>query len=151
MTTLQLFDFFYFEHHQPVVQEDLIAGVHLLADAFIGDGDARLVAFHVFCGEGEGVALLQKDLAVLERFNAEFGSLGIQHDGKGNVLLIAHLFDRCDLFCVVFISPVRKVDAGNVHAGVRHCGDGLFRFRCRTERTDDLCFFHINSSGKIFL
>lgn len=144
----RLFDLRHLEHHQSVVQQDLVAGVHLFADALIGDGDARLVAFHVFGGKGEGIAFFQKDLALFERLDAEFGTLGVQHDGEGDIFFVAHFFDGGDLFCMIFIGAVREIDAGDVHAGVRHGGDDLFRLRSGTERADDLCFFHKNSSGK---
>ena len=143
---LGLFDFFHLKNHQTVVEKDLVPGVHLLADALVGNGDARLVALDLLGRKCKSVPFLQKDFAVPKGLDAEFRTFGIEQDGKRNVFLLAHLFDGCDFFRMIFISSVREIDARDVHSGIRHGADDFFGLGSGSQRADDLGLFHTISS-----
>ena len=141
-----LFDLFHFKDHQPVVEKDLVPGVHLFADALIGYGDARLVALDLLGRESERISFLQKDFAVPKGLDAEFRTFCIKQDGKRNIFLLAHLFDRCNFFRMIFICSVREIDARDIHSGIRHGADDFFGLGRRSQRADDLGLFHTISS-----
>ena len=87
-------------------ESDLVPRIHVLADSLVGDGDARLISFDLFCRESELVALFEVDFSVSERPDAEFRTFGIEQDGKGDLFLVADLFDHGDLFCMLLMRTV---------------------------------------------
>ena len=86
----------YLEGQKAVVDQDRIARIHFLGQILIADGNDRFIPFHLFGCEGELAAFLQIDLSVLEGADAEFRTLGVQHDGNRQMELFTDLLDRID-------------------------------------------------------
>ena len=130
------------EHHKAVVHQDPVPYGQVLNEALIGDGDPGLVALHILGGEGEGVAVVQVDLSVLEGLDPVLGALGVQHDGDGQAQLLPDLFDEVHLFLLLLMGAVGEIQPGHVHAGQAHLGQGLLVLAGRADGADDLCFAH---------
>src|SRR5699024_4496462 len=77
---------------QAVVQHDAAAGLDVVGQVFIGDGDDVPGALNVTGGEGEGLAGLQGLGPVFELLEADLGALGVQQGGHGLVQLLADGF-----------------------------------------------------------
>ena len=139
---VRLFDFDDFEHDEAVVQEDLVADIHLLADALVGHRDPRLVAHDLFRREGERRALFQRDFLVAEGADAEFRSFGVKHDGQGDLARFPNVLDDLDFLGVIFVRAVGEIQPRHVHARVVERGNDFFFLARRSERADDFCLFH---------
>ena len=56
--------------------------------------------------------------------------------------LFPYLFNQLDLFKMLLVGAVRKVEAGYIHAGFTHPGQSLFIRAGRADGTYDLGFSH---------
>ena len=136
------FDCQHAEAHKAVVDKNRIAGLKLLGEVLVAHGDDRAVAFNIPCCKGEKVAVVNVHLAGFERACAVFGALGVEHDGDGEVKLLAHLLNHADLGKLLFMRAVGKIEAGNVHARPAHGGKNAGVTAGRSDGRDDFCFFH---------
>ena len=82
-------------------------------------------------------------LAGFERACAVFGALGVEHDGDGEVKLLAYLLNHADLGKLLFVRAVGKIEAGNVHARPAHGGKYAGVTAGRADGRDDFCFSHV--------
>ena len=101
--------------------------------------------------ERELVAFAQRDAAVLEGADAVLRPFRIQHDGDGQVQLLAQALDRFNPGEVFGMVTVRKIEPGYVHARKEHLAQRLFAFARGADGADDLCLAHKkppNESGK---
>ena len=130
------------EAHQPVVDENRIARAQLLCKVFIAHGDNRGASLHVAGGKGEKISVVDMDLAVFECAGPVLGSLGVEHDGNGQIQLLADFFDHVDLCQLLFVRAVGKIEAGNVDARLAHGGKNSRVTAGRTDGSDNFCFSH---------
>ena len=89
------------ERQQAVVEQHAVAGVEVVDQTGVVDRHARLVAFDVVHRQRKRLALFEHDLAVLERADAVFRALRVQHDRDWEAELLAHALDRLDLAVVL--------------------------------------------------
>ena len=130
------------EAHQPVVDENRIARAQLLCKVFIAHGDNRGASLHVAGSKGEKISVVDMDLAVFECAGPVLGSLGVEHDGNGQIQLLTDLFDHVDLCQLLFVRAVGKIEAGNVDARLAHGGKNSRVTAGRTDGSDNFCFSH---------
>ena len=102
--------------HQAVIDEDGGAFLDIARQVGVGDGGALGVAHHALGKQSKGLALLELDLSVFKRFQTDFRTLGIQHDGDGQVQLPPERLDAADVVQMRFVRSMRKVEPGYVHA-----------------------------------
>ena len=138
------FDALDLEADKPVIHKDRIAGDKLLRQTRIADAHDVLVADELPGGEGERRAVGKVDPAGLKRADAVFRTFRVEHDGDGQTQLFADLFDHVDLFLVLFVRAVRKVQARDVQPRAAHGGERFFIVTGGTDGTDDLGFSHGN-------
>ncbi len=139
---LAVYDLHHVQRQQAVGQQHAVAGFQVVGQALVVDGHAGLVAGHVVHAQREHLALLQRDLAVLEGLDAVFRALGVQHDGDGLIQALPHLLDVGDLLGVLLVGAVGEVDAGHVHARLHHRREGLGRLAGGADGADDLGLAH---------
>ena len=130
--------------HQAIVHQNPVADAQIVDQSLVIDADSGLVALHLVGGEGEGVALPDGDLALLEGADAVLGALGIQHDAQRHPQLAADLLDQVDLLLVLGVGTMGEIQTGHVHAGFDHLGQSLLVFGGRADGADDFCFTHRN-------
>ena len=82
----------------------------------IGDGSTFGVSHHALGHQREGLPLPELNLAVFERLQANLGTLGIQHDGDGQVQLPPERLDAVDVVEMRFMRAMREIEPGHVHA-----------------------------------
>ena len=89
---------------------------------------------------------MQHYLAVFKCAYSEFGTLRIEHDGKGNLHFVAHPFYCIHLFKMLFVRSVRKVEPCDIHARLNHLGKNFLAFAGGTQSAYNFGFFHITNS-----
>ena len=136
------FDRQHAEAHKAVVDKNRIAGLKLLGEVLVAHGDDRAVAFNIPCCKGEKVAVVDMHLASFERAGAVFGALGVEHDGDGEVKLLAYLLNHADLGKLLFVRAVGKIEAGNIDTRPAHGGKNAGVTAGRSDGCDDFCFSH---------
>ena len=125
-----------------VAQKDHVAGLKILHQVFIADRNAMLVADDFFGGEGEFLSLHERYLPLFKGADAVLGPLRVEHDGDGQIQLLAQLFDAFNARQLLRVRAVRKIEPRHVHAGQAHLPQGFFAFRRGTDRADDLRLAH---------
>ena len=136
------FDALNFKAHEPVIDQNRVAGDKLLRQTCIADAHDVLVADELLGGEGERRAVGQVDPAALKRADAVFRTFRVEHDGDGQTQLFADLFDHVDLCQLLFVRAVGKIEAGNVDARLAHGGKNSRVTAGRTDGSDNFCFSH---------
>ena len=101
-----------------VVDQDAVAGPQLPRHARVGDGHGVFVALDLPRGQGEGRALLQEGLAVLEVLDADLGAARVQQDRQGHVLLLPNALEAVHRLLMVGMRAVGEVQPRHVHAAV---------------------------------
>lgn len=114
-----------------VAEQNFIAWDEVLHEPFVADGNAVFVANDFIGCERELVAFAQRDAAVLEGADAVLRPFRIQHDGDGQVQLLAQALDRFNPGEVFGMVTVRKIEPGYVHARKEHLAQRALRFRTR--------------------
>ena len=118
-------DGIHLQGHQAVVDEDLLAGLELLVELFIGHGDMGAVPHLVPGGEGEGVAGLQTDGFLGEGPDADLRPLGVQNGGHGTPHGVPDGLEQGEPLQVLLVAPVGEVEPGRVHPGADQGADHL--------------------------
>ena len=93
---------------------------------------------------GEGIRLPGNDLdRRVEQPETDLGTLGVEHDGGGELQLVAYLAEAGDHFGVAFVRAVGEVHAGNVQPGEKKLTHDLFAAAGGSDGADDLGSSHI--------
>ena len=133
--------------HEAVVDEDPVAGREVVGQPPVADRDDALVPDHVLPGgEGEVRPVLQRDLPVAEGADAVLRSLGVEHDGDGEIQLFPHGLDHVDLLLVLLVRAVGEVEARHVQARPAHGPEDGGVFARGADGADDLGLTHGISS-----
>lgn len=128
--------------HEPVVDEDMVAGRDVSRQPFKIHGDALLIADDVFAVEGKGRARLERDLALGKRFDSELRPFRIEQDRDGNLQTLANFLDDIDTSLMIFVRSVREIESCDVHAGAAEFFDHFRAFARRSDSADDFGFSH---------
>ena len=128
---------------QAVVQHDAAAGLDVVGQVLIGDGDDVLGALHLAGGEGEGLAGLQRLGTVLKILQADLGALGVQQGGDGLVQLLTDGLQSIETALVLLVGAVGKVEAGDVHPVLNQPPQHAFLVGGGAQGADDLGFAHM--------
>ena len=99
-------DFLHFKNDQPIVDQHRVAHGKIMGQPCIADGNDRLVTVNLPCRKGEQIAVLQHDLLIFKRANAEFRPLGVEHDGNRKVQFLSHLADHVEFLLMLFMRSV---------------------------------------------
>ena len=126
--------------HQAVVDEDGGSLMDIARQLGIGDGGALRVAHNALGAQRKGLPLHQLHLAVFKRFQADFRALGIQHNGNGQVQLLADGLDAVDVMQMRFVRAMGKVQPGHIHAGEDQLPQDRILLGGRAQRAYDLGF-----------
>ena len=137
-----VFDLHHVERHQAVVDQDAGAGLDVVRQAVIGDGNDRIVAFDIAGGQGEFLPLHDFDFAVLVCLGPDLRPLGIEHDADRHAKRRARGLYGVHARLVLLVGAVAEVHTGNVHARLNHFGQD--RVGRGAERANNLCFTHRN-------
>ena len=129
--------------HQAVINQDAAAGDHVPRESLVGDGSLLLGPHHLAGGEGKGSAASQLDAPPLKIPQANLRSLGIQQGGNGQPQLRPQLPHQPQLFQVLLVAAVGKVEAADVHSQQHHFAQGHLVAGGWAKGADNLCFSHI--------
>jgi hypothetical protein len=122
-----------------VVEQQRVAGLDVVAQARIGDADARLVArCVVVAGERERRAGGEGHLAVGEARYADLRTLQVLQDSEGTPARVRDGADACHVRLVDLALAVREVQPEDVDARVDEVVDAPLVAGRGTERGDDL-------------
>ncbi len=138
------FDGGHFHTDQAVVHQDGVANGQIAGEAFISHSNDFIVADNgLVCSEREGLARFQRNVVAAFQFNGtNFWTFGIQQDCCFFTGLAHHVAQVLDALTVFSIVTVREVQTHNVHAGVQHFGQHLFRFGFRADGANNFRLFH---------
>ncbi|MNX41436.1 hypothetical protein D3C86_718380 [compost metagenome] len=130
-----------FQLHTAVVQQQDVAGHHVVWQTLVVDADLLLAAFTLAEGgiEHEFVTDGEVDLAILEGGNADLGALQVPHDGHMTAQLggdFTHLVGAQDM---IFRSAVREVHPHHVGTGADDPLEDAVAIGRRTECGYNLC------------
>ena len=142
-------DLLHLEGDEAVVDEDAGAGLYVVRQAGVGDGDDALVALDVAGGQGKGLAVLDLDLAVFIGLGPDLRALCVKHDANGQAELCAAGLDLVHTLLMLLVRAVAEVQAGDVHARLHHALEHLVVVGRRAERTDDFRSAHHNRSTSL--
>ena len=139
--------------HQAVVNENFLAGAHLLVKFGVGDGDHLPAALHLPGGKGEGVARLQGDGLGGEGLDADLRPLGVQNGGHGIAHGVPDGFEQIQPAQMLLMVAVGKIKAGRVHAVENEGADHLLVVDRGAQGADNFGFSHnqISSCGKLVI
>ena len=122
---------------EPVVDQDVVAGLEHLADHRRQDGQLSVHA-SVLASRDDDLVAVGEQHRRLELADAELGPLqvGDQRDRPAHLLL--RLPDHARVLGVLLVRPVREVEACAVHPSLRERDHTLLGRARRAERDDDL-------------
>ena len=128
------------QHQLTVVEQQHIAGTHVLRQTLVGDADGGLVAGagverNVEC---EGVAFVQDDLALREALDADLRALQVAEHRDPFADLLRNRAHHLDALGVRLRVAVREVDAHDVRAGAQHVRQHFGIVGGRAECREDL-------------
>ena len=126
-----------------VVDEDAVTHLELGGKIGVGHGYAGRITLDLASGQREGVSGIQVDFAILERADADLGTLGVQHDRGRLAQSLAHAAEGLDDLLVGRVITVGEVETSNVHARLEHLGHDPLGGGGRAEGTYDLGFQHM--------
>ncbi len=142
---------FHGEAHQPVVQEDGVAGLHVLGELGIGDGAAGLISGEIVGSESKALACFQGDGAGLEGAQPDFRALGVQHGCHGQIQLTAQGFQHLKTAQVLLVAAVGEVEAGHIHTRQKHLPQHALPVGSRAKGTYYLGFPYHNKISLSFI
>ena len=140
---LRALDALNLEDDEAVVHEHTVARLEIVRHARVAHGDDAVVALHVARGERERIAVAQGDLAVLEGADTVLRALRVEHDGDGEIQLLAHGLDHVDLLLVFFMGAVGKIQTRHIEPLEAHAAKYLRAVARRSDGADDLGFSHV--------
>ena len=126
-----------------IVEQDLIAGLHVLGQHRVRGGDAALVAEDGLGGDRELGAEPELHLAGLELAGPDLGALQIEEHGDRSAAALGLGAHDPEHLGVIFVGAVGEVEARHAHAGFDELAD---TFRSRgggAEGADDLRAGHL--------
>ena len=133
---------------QPVVNQNLLAGGHLLVQPGIGDGDPGGGAGHVLHREGEGLPGGEVHRLGLEALDADLRALGVQNGGDGAAHPVPDGLQAVQPLQVFRVAAVGKVEPGAVHAALDEGDDQLLAVYGGAQGTDN---FRLSQHMKFLL
>ena len=134
------------EDDQPVVHQDPVTHLQVFRQTLIADGNNLLIPDHLARCKGKAVPVPECDFPVLESPDAILRTLGVQHDGNRQFEFLPDRLDHVDLFLVLLMGAVGKVQARNIEPLQAHFPEDLGVFTGRADRADDFCFPHVTDS-----
>ena len=112
-----------------VVDEQPVAGLHLLRQLGVGAGDPVLRTEDLVAGDDHGVAGAPLDLRVGEPAEADLRALQVGEDADGPSGGLGGLPHQAVRALVVGVAAVAEVQPGDVHTGVDEPPDAVRRLR----------------------
>ena len=132
--------------HVSIIQQDPLAGAHILGQTGIGGGKEAVLSQHIAGGDGHLRAGLQVHRAVFHQAGADLGALQIAQDGNSEGPVRRLFPDNGDEFRLFLLSAVRKIQPEHIHAAVHQGADHVAVFRSRPQGSDNLgTTFHVFS------
>ena len=118
------------ELDEAVVQQQDVAGLHVLRQILVGAADDLLVARVdvVRRVERESLAVLEIDLLVSEALDADLRAAEVGEDAHVTAGAARGLVHQVDAAAVFFVFAVREIHARDVESGANHFGqhfDGI--------------------------
>ena len=133
------------QDHPTVVDEDSVPCGDLFREIPIGHGDLFLIPENLAARQGKGRTVREHDFSVSREVSEpNLRPLGIEHHGGGEFHFVPHAPKPFDGLRVFFMSAVREVETGDIHAVFQHLGNDLFLVAGRSQSTYDFGFFHTN-------
>ena len=128
------------ELDQAVVEQQDVAGLHVLGQIQVGAADDLVVAGVgvVRRVERECLAVLEVHLLVSEALDADLGAAEIGEDADVAAGAARRFVHQVDAPAVLLVFAVREVDARHVEADADHFGQDFDRIGGRAEGRDDL-------------
>ena len=133
------------QHRQPyqtVIQQDGVAGLHILGQIGIGNGAAGLVPGNIVGSQSEALAGFQVNRAVLKGPQPHLRPLGVQHSGHRQMKLLPQSCQRLQTALVLVIAAVGKVEPGHVHPRLNHLPQNTLAISGRAQGAYDFCLSH---------
>src|SRR3990172_13237095 len=121
----------YFKCDRPVRKKDGIPGSHLLWERGIAYGNLPLITQNLPPRQEKFFSLFQLDAAFLHFADPDFGPRQILKDGNRLLPLIRNLSKGLNLFQMLFLRPMRKVETGHIHPGLDQSLQNVRRFARR--------------------
>ncbi len=139
-------DVLHLELDDAVVDQDLGAGLDLMGQVHVIEGDVARGAEEVLRrgrgGDDDLVAGGDGDLLMtLEQARADLGALGVEQDAHRGVELARDAPDALDAPMVLVVRAMGEVEAGDVHPRLDHLAKRLVIIAGGTHRADDLGAF----------
>ena len=128
--------------HQSVIQQNGVAGFHILGKLSIGDGTAGFVTRDILGGEGEILAGFEHHGAVAERPQPDLGALGVQHGGYRQIQFLPQGLELIQTLFMLFVTAMGKVEAGHIHSRQEHFPQHALPVGGGAKCADDLGFSH---------
>ena len=138
------------ENDQAVVDHDGVAHLQVLYEALIGDGNPGLISHHIVGGKGKHIPIVKGDPLICKGFDPVLRSLGVQHNGNGELQLLPDLPDQIDFLLMLLVRAMRKIQARHIHARQTHLSQGLLIFTGRPNGADDFRFPHTATSQILY-
>ncbi len=126
--------------HQAVVNEDLLAGAHLLVEIGVGDGDQPGIARRLPGGQGEGGARLQGNRFGIKALDADLRALGVQNGGHRTAHGVPDVVQLVQALQMLLVVAVGKVEARRVHAGTDQLADQFLVVYRGAQGANHFCF-----------
>ncbi len=133
----------HFELDLAVVDEQRVAGLHIVGQAFEGGAANLPVADDLVGGDLEDVADGEVIGSVLELAETDLRALQVDEHCDGATGIGARLADVAIDLLVYVIAAVAEVHASHVDSGVHDRPDVLVARGCRAECGDDFCASHV--------
>ena len=138
-----LLNFVHPQGHQAVVNENFLAGGHLLVEIRVCNGHLPLIAGGVGGRQGELVPLVELNGLGLEGFDPDFGPLGVQNGGHRTAHAVPYGFQAVQRSQMGLVGAVGKIEPGRVHTGADQGADHVHIVHRRAQGADDFCSSHV--------
>jgi hypothetical protein len=111
--------------NEAIVEKQVASRIHNVWQTTEAHRHTPLVANNVFRGQNEWISHLQFDRLVGEPADANFGSRQVSQDGDAALRSARGGSDVSNRLSVAVEITMRKINAGNIHAGTNHALYGL--------------------------
>ena len=96
-----------------------------------------MITLKFICCKSKGITGFYFHCALSESADPVLRALGIQHNRNGLIQLFTHRLDQIDLFLMLLVGTVGKIQSGNIHARLTHLSQHLLILTGRTYGTDN--------------
>ena len=124
-----------------IVHSNNITGLQILVQRLVIHANPSFIAVHLVCGKRKVCAFRNGNLAGGEGSDAIFRTFCVQHNCNRQPQLLPDLLNQFNLFFMLFMGAVGKIQPRNVHAGKAHLCQCLLIF---TGRTNGANYFRLS-------